>query len=138
MSEMENKVNETTEMNQNDQAPAADQQNTAPATEDKPEKVGFIQKCKNFAKTKAIPAAKFVGKGFVKGAAAAGGALATAFVIGAAVGGYAAAKSKASEESTDQEQSSNNAEAEKPADDQKDDVQVSLNENNVQVETTIE
>lgn len=136
----EMKKNETTEMNQNDQAQqAADQQNTATAAEDKkPEKVGFIQKCKNFAKTKAIPAAKFVGKGFVKGAAAAGGALATAFVIGAAVGGYATAKGKASEGSTDQEQSSNNAEAEKPADDQKDDVQVSLNENNVQVDSNIE
>jgi hypothetical protein len=139
MSEMENKNNETTEMNQNDQTQqAADQQNTATTAEDKSEKVGFVQKCKNFAKTKAIPAAKFVGKGLVKGATVAGGALAMAYFIGAAAGGYAAAKGKASEESTDQEQSSNNAEAEKPADDQKDDVQVSLNENNVQVETTIE
>ena len=139
MSEMENKNNETTEMNQNDQAQqAAGQQNTAPATEDKPEKVGFIQKCKNFAKTKAIPAAKFVGKGLVKGASVAGGALAMAYFIGAAAGGYAAAKGKASEGSTDQEQSSNDAEAEKPADDQKDDVQVSLNENNVQVDSNIE
>lgn len=140
MSEMENKNNETTEMNQNDQAQqAADQQNTATAAEDKSEKVGFVQKCKNFAKTKAIPAAKFVGKGLVKGATVAGGALAMAYFIGAAAGGYAAAKGKASEESTDQEQSSSNdAEAEKPADDQKNDVQVSLNENNVQVETTIE
>jgi len=141
MSEMENKNNETTEMNQNnDQAQqATDQQNTATAAEDTPEKVGFVQKCKNFAKTKAIPAAKFVGKGLVKGATVAGGALAMAYFIGAAAGGYAAAKGKASEESTDQEQSSSdNAEAEKPADDQKDDVQAVLNENNVQVETTIE
>lgn len=143
MSEMENKVNETEEMNQKDQTPAADQQKqeTAAAEDKKPEKVGFIQKCKNFAKTKAIPAAKFVGKGLVKGATVAGGALAMVYFIGAAAGGYAAAKGKASEKSTDQEQSSSSepATAEKPVEDQKtDDVQISLNENNVQVDSNIE
>ena len=138
MSEMENKVNETTE-NQKDQAPATESKQETPAAEDnKSEKIGFMQKCKNFAKTKAIPAAKFVGKGLVKGATVAGGALAMAYFIGAAAGGYAAAKEKASEESTDQaEQSSSDesATAEKPADQ---DVQVSLNENNVQVDSNIE
>ena len=137
MSEMENKVNETTEEKKDQAQQAADQQNTA-AAEDKPEKVGFGTKVKNFGKEKLIPAAKLVGKGVAKGASIAGGALATAYLIGMAIGGYTAVKGKTDAGSTDQEQSSNNAEAEKPADDQKDDVQVSLNENNVQTETNIE
>lgn len=132
-------VNETTEMNQNDQAPATEPKQETPAAEDnKSEKIGFVQKCKNFAKTKVIPAAKFVGKGLVKGATVAGGALAMAYFIGAAAGGYAAAKGKASEESTDQAEQSSGSESvteEKPADQN---VQVVLNENNVQVDSNIE
>lgn len=142
MSEMENKVNETTE-EKKDQAPATEPKQETPAAEDKKsEKIGFGTKVKNFGKEKVIPAAKLVGKGVAKGASIAGGALATAYLIGMAIGGYTAVKGKNStEESTDQANetsSSESAEAEKPADDQKDDVQVSLNENNVQVETTIE
>ena len=135
------KKNETTEMNQENQAPAADQQKQeTPAAEDtKPEKVGFFKKVKTFGKENVIPAAKLVGKGVAKGASIAGGALATAYLIGMAIGGYTAVKSKTDAESTDQEQSSSEetATAEKP-EDQKDDVQVVLNENNVQTETNIE
>lgn len=143
MSEMENKVNETTEeMNQNDQAQTADQQKqeTAAAEDKKPEKVGFFKRVKTFGKEKVVPAAKMVGKGVAKGASIAGGALATAYLIVMAIGGYTAIKSKTDEESADQEQfSSEESTAEKPAEDQKtDDVQVSLNENNVQVDSNIE
>ena len=120
--------------------PATEPKQETPAAEDTtPEKVGFVQKCKNFAKTKAIPAAKFVGKGLVKGATVAGGALAMAYFIGAAAGGYAAAKGKAEEESTDQANetsSSESATEEKPVEDQN--VQVVLNENNVSVDSNIE
>lgn len=142
MSEMENKVNETTE-EKKDQAPATEPKQETPAAEDKKsEKIGFGTKVKNFGKEKVIPAVKLVGKGVAKGASMAGGALATAYLIGMAIGGYTAVKGKNStEESTDQANetsSSESATEDKPADDQKDDVQVSLNENNVQVETTIE
>lgn len=134
----EKKENMTTE-EKKDQAPATEPKQETPAAEDnKSEKIGFVQKCKNFAKTKAIPAAKFVGKGLVKGASVAGGALAMAYFIGAAAGGYAAAKGKASEESTDQADETSSSEPateEKPADQ---DVQVVLNENNVQVDSNIE
>ena len=141
MSEMENK-NTTEEMNQNDQGQqAADQpkQETPAAEDKKPEKVGFFKKVKTFGKDKVVPAAKMVGKGVAKGASIAGGALATAYLIGMAIGGYTAIKSKTDEESADQEQSSSEeTAAEKPAEDQKDDVQVVLNENNVQVDSNIE
>lgn len=142
MSEEMKKVNETEEMNQNDQAPVADQpkQETPAAEDKKPEKVGFFKKVKTFGKEKVVPAAKMVGKGVAKGASIAGGALATAYLIGMAIGGYTAIKSKTDEGSADQEQSSSSesATAEKPVEDQKTDVQVSLTEQNVQVETTIE
>ena len=143
MSKMENKNNGTTEMNQNGQAPATEPKQETPAAEDnKSEKIGFGTKVKNFGKEKVIPAAKLVGKGVAKGASIAGGALATAYLIGMAIGGYTAIKGKNStEESTDQEQSSSSepATAEKPVEDQKtDDVQISLNENNVQVDSNIE
>lgn len=140
MSEMENKVNETTE-EKKDQAPAATEpkQETPAAEDNKSEKIGFGTKVKNFGKNKVIPAAKLVGKGVAKGASIAGGALATAYLIGMAIGGYTAVKGKNStEESTDQANETSSSESatdEKPADQ---DVQVSLNENNVQVETTIE
>ena len=138
MSEMENKVNETTE-EKKDQAPATEPKQETPAAEDKKsEKIGFGTKVKNFGKEKVIPAAKLVGKGVAKGASIAGGALATAYLIGMAIGGYTAVKGKNStEESTDQanETSSSESAEEKPADQ---DVQVVLNENNVQVDSNIE
>ena len=139
MSEMENKVNETTE-EKKDQAPATEPKQETPAAEDnKSEKIGFGTKVKNFGKNKVIPAAKLVGKGVAKGASIAGGALATAYLIGMAIGGYTAVKGKNStEESTDQADetsSSESATEEKPADQN---VQVSLNENNVQVDSNIE
>lgn len=139
---MENKNTTTEEMNQNDQAQTADQQKQeTPAAEDnKSEKIGFGTRVKNFGKEKVVPAAKLIGKGVAKGASIAGGALATAYLIGMAIGGYTAVKGKTSEESTSQadETSSSESAEEKPADDQKDDVQVVLNENNVQTETNIE
>ena len=138
MSEMENKVNETTE-EKKDQAPATEPKQETPAAEDKKsEKIGFGTKVKNFGKEKVIPAAKLVGKGVAKGASIAGGALATAYLIGMAIGGYTAVKGKNStEESTDQADETSNSESaeEKPADQ---DVQVVLNENNVQVDSNIE
>ena len=138
MSEMENKNNGTTEMNQNGQAPATEPKQETPAAEDnKSENIGFGTKVKNFGKEKVIPAAKLVGKGMAKGASIAGGALATAYLIGMAIGGYTAVKGKNStEESTDQanETSISESAEEKPADQ---DVQVVLNENNVQVDSNI-
>ena len=139
MSEMENKVNETTE-EKKDQAPATEPKQETPAAEDKKsEKIGFGTKVKNFGKEKVIPAAKLVGKGVAKGASIAGGALATAYLIGMAIGGYTAVKGKNStEESTDQANEASSSESatdEKPADQ---DVQVVLNENNVQVDSNIE
>ena len=139
MSEMENKVNETTE-EKKDQAPATEPKQETPAAEDKKsEKIGFGTKVKNFGKEKVIPAAKLVGKGVAKGASIAGGALATAYLIGMAIGGYTAVKGKNStEESTDQADETSSSESatdEKPADQ---DVQVVLNENNVQVDSNIE
>lgn len=141
MSEMENKNTTTEEMK--DQAPAteAPKQETPAAEDNKSEKIGFMQKCKNFGKNKVVPAAKLVGKGVAKGASIAGGALATAYLIGMAIGGYAAVKAKGTTEESDQAEQSSSSEsatAEKPADDQKDDVQVVLNENNVSVDSNIE
>ena len=140
MSEMENKNNEITETELFDEPTTEQKQETQAAEDKKPEKVGFGTKIKNFGKEKVVPAAKLVGKGVAKGASIAGGALATAYLIGMAIGGYTAIKGKTDDESKDQEQSSSeeSATAEKPADDQKDDIQVVLNENNVQVDSNIE
>ncbi len=121
-----------------DQAPATEpKQETSAAEDNKSEKIGFMQKCKNFGKNKVVPAAKLVGKGVAKGASIAGGALATAYLIGMAIGGYAAVKGKnATEESDQAEQSSSNEPAaDKSADPEKtDDVQVVLTETNIATE----
>lgn len=135
MSEMENKVNETTENQVNDQ-PATEQ----PKTEDKPakeKKDGFLAKAKRFGKEKVLPVGKAIGKGVVTGASMAGAALGTAYLIGMAIGGYSAAKGNTDEEKTDEGETAEVQEAEKPAD-QTDDVKVSLNENNVNVDSNIE
>jgi hypothetical protein len=135
--EMKKDMNNENQNNNQDQAPAADQQKQeTPAAEDKkPEKVGFMTKVKTFGKEKVVPAAKLVCKGVAKGASIAGGALATAYLIGMAIGGYTAVKGKTDAEATDQEQSSSEepATAEKPADPEKtDDVQIVLTESNIQ------
>lgn len=119
-----------------DQAPAAEQQKPEEPKNDKPEKVGFLKKVKTFGKEKVLPTAKLVGKGVVTGVSMAGAALGTAYLIGLAIGGYSAAKEKTDEEKTEGE-TAEVQEAEKPAD-QTDNVEVSLNENNVNVESNIE
>ena len=124
---MENNVNEKAETKETmNQEQAADQ------VKDAPKKPGFVQRAKTFGKEKVLPAAKFVGKGLVKGAAVAGGALGTAFLIGMAAGGYSAIKGNAEEESSD----NGTTTTDQPVD--QSDVQISLNENNVNVDSNIE
>lgn len=133
----EMKNNEIKNEEVKDQAPAAEQQKPEEPKNDKPEKVGFFQKVKTFGKEKVLPVGKAIGKGVVTGASMAGAALGTAYLIGMAIGGYSAAKGNTDEEKTDEGETAEVQEAEKPAD-QTDDVQVSLNENNVNVESNIE
>lgn len=135
MSEMENKVNETTEMNQvNDQAPATEQPKTEEPAKEK--KDGFLTKAKRFGKEKVLPVGKAIGKGVVTGASMAGAALGTAYLIGLAIGGYTTATAKKDDAETTDDNAESSTE-EKPAD-QTDDVKVSLNENNVNVDSNIE
>lgn len=137
MSEEMKNMNESNDKEVKDQAPAAEQQKPEePKKDDKPEKVGFFQKVKTFGKEKVLPTAKLVGKGVVTGVSMAGAALGTAYLIGLAMGGYSAAKGNTDEEKTDEGETAEVQEAEKPAD--QTDVQVSLNENNVNVESNIE
>lgn len=134
MSEMENKVNETTENQVNDQ-PATEQ----PKTEDKPvkeKKDGFLAKAKKFGKEKVLPVGKAIGKGVVTGASMAGAALGTAYLIGLAIGGYTTATGKKDDAETTDDNAESSTE-EKPAE-TTDDVQVSLNEANVNVSSNIE
>lgn len=135
MSEMENKVNETTENQVNDQ-PATEQ----PKTEDKPakeKKDGFLAKAKRFGKEKVLPVGKAIGKGVVTGASMAGAALGTAYLIGLAIGGYTTATAKKDDAETTDDNAESSATEEKPAE-TTDDVQVSLNEANVNVSSNIE
>lgn len=133
----EMKNNEINNEEVKDQAPAAEQQKPEEPKNDKPEKVGFFQKVKTFGKKKVLPTAKLVGKGVVTGVSMAGAALGTAYLIGLAMGGYSAAKGNTDEEKTDEGETAEVQEAEKPAD-QTDDVKISLDENNVNVESNIE
>lgn len=132
----EMKNNEIKNEEVKDQAPAAEQQKPEEPKNDKPEKVGFFHKVKTFGKEKVLPVGKAIGKGVVTGASMAGAALGTAYLIGMAIGGYSAAKGNTDEAKTDEGETAEVQEAEKPAD-QTDDVHVSLNENNVQVDSNI-